>query len=709
VEVCVSTILLLTFVIVQRALATLICSVMSDGRPVGGAEVLVAGRTVIADRNGIAQIEVDAGQIVVTVTKAGFVPVTMIVSARPEQRQNVAIELQPELRIEEQVTVAATRTDARLDDLPMRVEVLDREEIEEKQLMTPGDIVMMLNEMGGLRVQATSPSLGAASVRVQGMRGRYTRFLSDGLPLFGDGVGGLGLLQIPPTDLGQVEVIKGVASALYGAGALGGVVNLISRRPAAEPITEALVNRTTLGGTDAVFFMGRRLTEGWSATLLAGGHWQQKNDVDGDGWADLAGYSRAVVRPRIFWDNGAGRSMFGTAGVTWERRQGGTVDRGARPATGAPFVESLDTARVDGGVVAQTLVGGSTVVTARASVTTQGHDHLLGEIRERDRHDTIFAEIAMRGARGRHTWVAGAAFDRDSFDSQDLPRFSYAYAAPGLFAQDDVVVAPWMSVSASGRVDAHNAFATFFSPRVSTLVRHGAWNSRVSVGSGFFAPTPLTEETEAAGLSRLTIAAPLKVERGLSASWDVTRAIGPLAVTGTLFHYRVQDPSVVDRTTYTLATLPEPTVNTGAETVATWRAAPFTVTATYTYVRSLEGAGVERGDIPLTPRHSAGFIGMWERGDAGRIGVEAYLTGRQRLDDNPYRAQSAAYLLFGGLVERRVGRWRLFVNAENLANVRQTDRDPLLRPSRAADGRWTVDAWAPLDGRVINGGVRLGF
>ena len=100
----------------------------------------------------------------------------------------------------------------------MRVEVLAREEIEEKMLMTPGDIVMMLNEMGGMRVQATSPSLGAASVRIQGMRGRYTRFLSDGLPLFGEQPGGLGLLQIPPMDLGQVEVIKGVASALYGAG-----------------------------------------------------------------------------------------------------------------------------------------------------------------------------------------------------------------------------------------------------------------------------------------------------------------------------------------------------------------------------------------------------------------------------------------------------------------------------------------------------------
>ena len=51
----------------------------------------------------------------------------------------------------------------------------------------------------------------------------------------------------------------------------------------------------------------------------------------------------------------------------------------------------------------------------------------------------------------------------------------------------------------------------------------------------------------------------------------------------------------------------------------------------------------------------------------------------------------------------------VFINGENLTNVQQTDWDPLLRPSRGVDGRWTVDAWAPLDGRVINGGVRFRF
>jgi hypothetical protein len=61
------------------------------------------------------------------------------------------------------------------------------------------------------------------------------------------------------------------------------------------------------------------------------------------------------------------------------------------------------------------------------------------------------------------------------------------------------------------------------------------------------------------------------------------------------------------------------------------------------------------------------------------------------------------------LNERRLGEIRLFVNGENLTNVRQTRWDPLLRPTRAADGRWTVDAWAPLEGININGGIRVQF
>jgi iron complex outermembrane receptor protein len=694
----------------QIQTATVRIQVRASEKPVEDAEVVVAGTTHRAGADGTTTIVCVPGTIDITVLKPGFAPTTASVRVAAGATQDVVVEMQAQASLEETVTVvASTRTDKRLEDQPMRVEVLDREEIEEKMLMTPGDIVMMLNEMGGMRVQTTSPSLGAASVRIQGMRGRYTRVLSDGLPLFGD-VGGLGLLQIPPMDLGQVEVIKGGASALYGAGAMGGVVNLLSRRPGSEHEEEFLLNRSTRGATDAVTFLSGPLSRGWSASLLGGGHWQNTNDINGDAWADLAGYDRAVVRPRVFWDDGTGRTFFATTGFTHENREGGTPQGQVLAATGQPYVEALETHRYDAGALGQFLFKDRYVMTVRAAVARQGHDHQFGEVMERDRHDTLFGEVAVRGTAGRQTWVGGVAVERDAYTASDVPRFDYTFTVPGAFAQYDITASTHLSLSASARVDVHSEYGTFFSPRLSALVHAGQWASRFSVGTGFFGPTPITEETEAAGLTRLEIRQPVEAERGRSTSFDLSRTDGPLSYTATVFASRINDPLHVERSpSYVLGTLPGPTTNVGLELLGTLRKAPFSLTGTYTYVRARETVNALEQDVPLTPRHSAGVVGMWEKEDAGRIGIEWYYTGRQSLEENPYRAVSESYMILGLLAEKQFWRVRFFINGENLTGVRQTRWDPLLRPTRAPDGRWTVDAWAPLEGRNLNGGLRVRF
>jgi len=699
----------------QESQATLRVIVRAAGAPVAGATVSVNGETLTTDLTGSVAASVAAGKVEIKITKEKFFPSATSMTIDEAREWQLMVELQPQTEVEEEITVHATRTDVRLQDLPTRVEVLGQEEIDEKTLMTPGDIVMMLNEMGGLRVQTTSASLGAASVRIQGMRGRYTRFLTDGLPLFGQQGGGLGLLQIPPMDLGQVEVIKGVSSALYGAGAMAGVVNLIARRPGSEPVHEILLNRTTLGATDTSLFLASQLTSHWSASLLGGGHWQERNDRNGDSWADLAGYSRGIVRPRFFWDGGNGQTAFITGGITYENRNGGTMPGSVLAATGAPYSEALNTRRYDVGGTFQFLVRKRFVVTARGAATSQHHDHRFGEIQERDRHNLLFAELAIRGTSGRHTWVAGVAAEREAYRPVDVPRFEYTYTTPGVFVQDDILVAPWLSLSASVRADFQNQYGTFFSPRFSALLHWFGWTSRLSAGQGFFAATPLTEETEAAGLFRLQIRKPLVAERGRSASFDLTRKLGPLSYTATLFASRINHPVYVDRSSqYQIVNLDGPAKNIGVELLATWRKAPFSSTASYTYVRSREpdfGQGTapgQRVDTPLTPRQSFGITGMWEK-DVWRFGAECYYTGTQRLEENPYRSESKPYVLVGFLAERTFGPLRLFLNAENLGDVRQTGWDPLLRPSRGVDGRWTVDAWAPLDGRVFNGGIRWRF
>jgi iron complex outermembrane receptor protein len=148
------------------------------------------------------------------------------------------------------------------------------------------------------------------------------------------------------------------------------------------------------------------------------------------------------------------------------------------------------------------------------------------------------------------------------------------------------------------------------------------------------------------------------------------------------------------------------------------------VTGTYTLLRSTEcdpdapavlpaGAPCARRAVPLTPRQAAGLVAALEQEGRGRLGLELYYTGRQPLDDNPYRAESRPYLVVGLLGERAVGTRagvaRLFVNLENLTDVRQTRYDPLLRPSRGRGGRWATDAWTELVGFTVNAGVRLGF
>lgn len=694
----------------EQETAQLHILVPSASAPVAGATVRINELRLQTGPDGSVSVDLPLGKVTVEVSRQGYLKTSASVEIDQPRQWRLSIELVPLEPLREEITVSATRTDRLIQDLPTRVEVLGREEIEEKMLMTPGDIVMLLNEMGGMSVQTTSPGLGAASIRIQGMPGRYTRFLSDGLPLFGQQGAGLGILQIPPMDLGQVEVVKGVSSALYGAGAMAGIVNLISRRAGPKPSYELLLNRSTRGATDLPFFFASPLKRGWTMTLLAGGHRQQYHDADRDGWADLARYARGILRPRLFWDGGNGRSASLTAGVTTENREGGTLPGAVLPATGSPYLEALRTRRWDLGGLVQTLVGPRVLITARWAGSSQHHRHQFGDIRERDRHNLFLGEWSARASAGKQTWVAGFAHERVTYKPYDLPGFAYKDSTPGIFAQDDIDLASWLSISASFRADFHNRYGAFVSPRLAALLRGGDWTSRFSLGEGFLPPGPLTEETESAGLTRLVIPAPLRPERGRSFSLDVTRHLRSASFTATSFAYHIRHPLEVragDR--YELVNLPGPTRTAGLEFTATWRKTPLAAVASYTYIRWRKFEDGTRTDVPRTPRHSLGLTAVWEHDKISRLGFECYYTGRQRLENNPYRDTSRPYVVLGLMTEVPLGPFRIFFNAENFTDVRQTRWDPLLRPARAADGRWTVDAWAPLEGRVFNGGIRLKF
>ncbi len=683
--------------------------------PVAEALVRVDRAAAQTDGEGRAVLRVAAGQRVLYVTRLGFRPDSLVLTLRADT--SVQLVLSEQASEIERVVVSATRSDRRVEDTPLRVEVVDEEEVAEKTSMRPGSIAMLLAETGGLRVQQTSASLGAAAVRVQGLRGRYSLVLADGLPLYGDAAG-LGLLQIPPVDLARVEVIKGTASALYGSSALGGVINLVSRAPGEEGVREALVNRTSQGGTDAVLF-----ASGKGFTMLGGAHHQVRRDINGDGWADVPGYERVVLRPRVFVDDGAGHSAFLTGGFTGEQREGGTMDGRTAP-DGRPFAEELRTRRADVGGVGRYLTSDGAIVSVRGSAMEQRHRQVFGTVAESDRHRTVFGEATVAKPMGRVLPLVGVAFQRESYRAFDLPAFDYTYDVPALFAQADVDVTRRLTMSLNARADAHSVYGTTVNPRVSLLVKGpgegwlAPWTMRLSGGMGTFAPTPFTEETELTGLTPLAPLTGLRAERARSGSLDVggplELSFGRLELNGTLFG------SVVDRAIQVrdagaariaLANAPEPTRTGGAELLARLVRDAVRLTATYTYVDASEWDPTSGGRrvVPLNPRHAVGVVGSIEHEGEDRLGIELYYTGRQSLEHDPVLSSSKPYVLVGLLGEKRFGRMRVSLNGENLTNVRQTDYAPVLLPSRGDGGRWASDVWAPLEGFVANVAIRVAF
>ncbi len=689
----------------QEPTGTVTVHATAAGGPLAEAEVQGGRVRARTDSAGLARLLLVAGPRQLLVRKVGFAPETLLVVVRADGDTMVEVSLREQPLELEPVIVSATRTEGRVEEEPTRVEVIAHEEVEEKSAMAPAAIAPLLGESNGTRVQTTSAALGAASIRIQGMRGRYTQVLSDGLPLYGATTAGLGLLQIPPVDLDHVEVIKGVASALYGGSALGGVVDLISRRPVDE--TDALLNQTSRAGTDAILWTSRRLGGGLAYSLLASANGQRSQDLNGDGWADLAAYERGVIRPRLYWSDQQGRSVFITTGATVEDREGGTLAASAYPV-------SLRTQRYDLGGVGRLPMLSAGVLTLRASTTTELLRHRYGGSVQRDRHATAFGEAALTSTLGRHVSVAGLAWQYDAYKAKDVAGFDYEYATPGVFLQDTYRASEHLALTGSARLDHHSRYGTFLSPRISLLVRPSAgWSARLSAGSGYYAPTPFTEETEPIGLGQVRPLGSIKAERARSASADVGGTVGPFEMHGTLFGSLIDNavaltgPDSTGRLTF--VNLGGPTRTYGTEVLVRYRYRDFQADATYSFTRATEvdpGTGLRR-DVPLTPRHQAGLDFLIELEDT-RFGLEGFYTGPQSLENDPYRTRSRPYVLVGLLAQHRFGPVLVFANGENLFDIRQTRYDPLLLTTPGPGGRRTTDVWAPLEGRVLNVGVRLG-
>src|SRR5687768_17068664 len=124
-----------------------------------------------------------------------------------------------------QVVVTGTRTEHGLADTPIATQVYDRVEIEDSGAENLGEI---LEETPGVQLDR---GIGGVGISMQGLGPSYTVVLVDGQRMTGRVDNVLDLSRFPAEDIEQVEVVRGPSSVLYGADALAGPVNLISRKP----------------------------------------------------------------------------------------------------------------------------------------------------------------------------------------------------------------------------------------------------------------------------------------------------------------------------------------------------------------------------------------------------------------------------------------------------------------------------------------------
>ncbi len=184
-----------------------------------GATIQLQGSSIGGVTNADGEVKVKDipnGEHVFIISFIGFKKQKITITFPRSDEAPLQILMDPEHEELEEVIITTTRSSRNIQNIPTRVEYIGGEELEEKITMQPGNIRMVLSESTGIQTQQTSASSANTTIRIQGLDGRYTQILKDGFPLYSGFSGGLSIMQIPPLDLKQVDLIKGSASTLYG-------------------------------------------------------------------------------------------------------------------------------------------------------------------------------------------------------------------------------------------------------------------------------------------------------------------------------------------------------------------------------------------------------------------------------------------------------------------------------------------------------------
>ncbi len=631
----------------------------------------------------------------------------------PPPEQIFEIDLEPKDNDLDEVVVSTTRSSRSIQDIATRIEPLTAEELAEKTTMRPGDIKMLLNESTGIATQQTSGVSGTANIRIQGLDGRYTQFLRDGMPLYQGFSGGLSVMQIAPLDLKQVEFIKGSASTLFGGGAIAGLVNLISRTPEERREIGFLLNGTSAKGFDGSGFYSQKWKK-VGTVIFSSYNFNAPYDPANIGLTAIPQTNRLTFNPKLFLYLNEKTTGWISLNSVYEDRFGGDIKVIEGKADNLhQYFERNKTLRLSEQISFTHRINQAGSLNFKNTVGFFDRKILLPASNFKGQQVASFSELNYVHTELKSEWITGLNLWTDHFTSPDSSGLGYNLTTFGAFIQNTFKATNWFSLETGLRVDANSPRTNdrlkgvFILPRLNALFKiNEHWTSRVGGGLGYKMPTPFSEEAEERGFQGIQPInfAITQAEQSIGGNADVNyrTQVGEIFISlDQLFFYTHLDkPLILQGDRFQNA---KGYVDTkGAETNVKIRWEHLTGFIGYTYTdatRHFDGTSAWQ---PLTSRHRLNGVLTWEKSGKYRAGVEGLYVSDQRLSDGTV---GRGYVMFGALLERMWEHFTLFINVENGSDRRQTRWDTIYTGSITSPV--FRDIYAPTDGIVVNIGCKI--
>lgn len=708
------------FVLVGRAQTSVKFSFQSQEAktPVTGVSVAVNGTVnAVADSNGVAILSVPKGHATFKFTAVGFEAVDKTMQITGDT--SLIIELMGiEKALEEVVVVSTTRTNQNIENAPIKVEVLGKEEMGEENTIKPANIASILGDVSGVQIQQTSATSGNSSVRIQGLDGRYTQILRDGTPLYDGFSGGFGILTIPPLDLQQIELVKGSASTLYGGGAIGGLVNIISRRPTAKQEGMLTLNQTTLNESDANTFWSKRYRS-FGYTFFGGYTYQKPMDINKDGLSDLPRLNSFNVHPRLFFFPKNTTVILGYSG-SFNNSKGGDIQvlNGKADAVHQYFEQNNTTRHTGEFVVEHHFEGGKNLYFKNtvSDFTNNFAEHLLNY---KGHQLSYYSELStLIPYADKNSFVAGVNLTGDEFkatlQNQFIPNASLHNSTVGAFVQNTWMFKENTTLELGLRDDIHQKYGNFFLPRVAFFNRFNEhWATRLGIGWGYKVPNPLTPWYVDYGLNQVA-ALPENINPeksiGYNAEVNYKKQWGDgnsFFVNQAFFLTQIKNPiygTFTPDNELQYQNGNKNVVSRGFDTYIQATVNKWELYAGYTYTVVTRNYMEENKFMPLTPKNRMAFTFARDFDEAGMMaGLEGSYNGMQKRLDG---TSTPDYWFLALMVQKRLGdHLSLVLNGENLLNYKQSKVEVLYTGS--ITNPQFKPLWAPIDGRVINLSLRL--